>query len=223
MEHCLEEVAGLRKAWVGRAAPHGPLGAPTSRRRCLASLWCVCDHPQANTNPSPPMSARPRGSCPCPHPPWLPEHQPPGAASSGGGRTRAGDSQDTASLRHPRGTTKASSRAPHRGAGGSLARAWPFPLGPVLPYVRRVTLFSARRLLPVNCPVFPEALLSGRDAEPLRGPRELPRAEGRGVSPSLRGCGQDTEEEGLFVPFGAPQCPAVRALKSWAWAHVHAG
>lgn len=99
-----------------------------------------------------------------------------------------------------------------------------YPVGPILPYVRQATLFHARRLLPVNSPVFPEALVRGRDAEQLRGLRELPRAEG-GVCPlrCVAAARTQRKKASLSLLEPPPQCPVVKALKSWLWAHVHAG
>lgn len=160
MDYFLEEAAGLRKTRAGSAeAPRAPW-PPTSRRRCLDSLWCVRGNRRSNANPPPSAEAHSPHRGPASRVPWVLTHAqrpvlatsrrrgqpaPGGAARAAcslaarapaprspvawGGGSRAGDSQDAASLRQPLGCTKASSRAPHRGAGGSLTWAWPTPWG----------------------------------------------------------------------------------------------
>lgn len=207
MDYFLEEAAGLRKTRAGSAeaprAPRPPTSLPVVRARQSTrqrESTAVGRSPQSTPRASvarsvgfdtraaacarhvaPPRPARPRGSRPGRHAPWLPEHQPPGAPSRGEAGAGQGTARTPQVLGSPLGAPRPaagpppwSRREPHLGLA--------YPVGPILPYVRQATLFHARRLLPVNSPVFPEALVRGRDAEQLRGLRELPRAEG-GVCP----------------------------------------
>lgn len=185
MDYFLEEAADLRKTRAGSAeaprAPRPPTSLPVVRARQLTRQR------ESTAGGRSPQStvrrhvARPRGSRPGRHAPWLPEHQPPGAPSRGEAGAGQGTARTPQVLGTPLGAPRPaagpppwSRREPHLGLA--------YPVGPILPYVRQATLFHARRLLPVNSPVFPEALVRGRDAEQLRGLRELPRAEG-GVCP----------------------------------------
>lgn len=155
MDYFLEEAAGLRKTRAGSAeaprAPRPPTSLPVVRARQSTrqrESTAVGRSPQSTPRASvarsvgfdtrtaacarhvaPPRPARPRGSRPGPACSLAARAPAPRSSVAWGGGSRAGDSQDAASLRHPLGCTKASSRAPHRGAGGSLTWAWPTPWG----------------------------------------------------------------------------------------------
>lgn len=96
MDYFLEEAAGLRKTRAGSAeaprAPRPPTSLPVVRARQSTrqrESTAVGRSPQSTVRRH---VARPRGSRPGRHAPWLPKHQPPGAPSRG----EAGAGQGTA-------------------------------------------------------------------------------------------------------------------------------